>query len=377
MHFPWDELSPYMESAITFARDNCARLIDLSIGTPVDQTPESIQQRLAQSTNAPGYPKTIGSRKLQESICQWLKSMRQVSKVEPEQVLPTVGSKEAVALLPLMLGLGSQDVLVRPTFAYPTYDIGAIGAGCEVVKLDTFDAEKLKTKARGKNIKLIWLNYPRNPTGECVDAAQLRQLLEAARSVGAVVASDECYALFDWREQAARNSHQIPAHPSILDDDVCGGDFAGILMLYSFSKQLNLAGYRSSFIAGDAKLIARIAAVRKQLGLIMPEPIQQATVAALEDVRETKIQIGKYRARHFALRKALLEAGYEILHSEGSLYVWVRAKSGNCWEDLRELSHRGCIVAPGEFYDESARGYLRISVTASDEDIAEFGRRVQ
>lgn len=404
MYFPWDKLAPFLEQANTYARANGCDVVDLSIGTPVDDVPESIQQALGAGANTPGYPKTVGSDALRQSICQWLKTMRHVSGVAPKNVIPTVGSKEAVALLPLLLGLGPDDAIVRPKFAYPTYDIGALAARCSIIKLDDFDARALEEAtarlnamkpardeqyaggtqyadrdqgAKDKRIKLIWLNYPRNPTGECVSTLKMRTLLEAARSVGAIVASDECYALFDWRENADVNAHGLKVHPSILDDDVCGGDFSGILMLYSLSKQLNLAGYRSSFLAGDEKLIARIGATRKQLGLITPEPIQRASIAAFEDVECTKVQLEKYRARHVRLQSALARAGYEVLHSEGSLYVWVKAKSGDCWEDLGFLAGRGLIVAPGEFYDETARGYLRISVTASDEHIDQFAHRIQ
>jgi aspartate/methionine/tyrosine aminotransferase len=109
----------------------------------------------------------------------------------------------------------------------------------------------------------------------------------------------------------------------------------------------------------------------------MPEPIQNAMVAALEDDAATEKQIAIYRNRHQILRKGLELAGYEIEHSDGSLYVWVRAKSGSCWQDMEMLAKCGILVAPGEFYDADATGYLRFSVTVPTEQITELVERLK
>jgi aspartate/methionine/tyrosine aminotransferase len=410
LEFPWDSLEPYHQKAADFAAQNNLEVINVSIGTPVDPVPSKIQLALAAGADTPGYPQTVGNQLLRAAIVKWLKDVRGVSNITEDQICPTVGSKEAVALLPQMLGLKPGDIMVRPKYAYPTYDIGAAACGCEILATD--DVQDWLDNPR---VKLVWINYPNNPTGACVSVEYLREVIAAARKIGAVVASDECYALMDWRkvfsgynaplatdssgavqfvqhperESLSQSSHSISepqsghanndvlsAHVSILTDEVCGGDFSNIIMLYSLSKQLNLAGYRAAFIAGDKKLIADMQLIRKQCGLIMPEPIQRAMVVALEDKEDTALQVERYRVRHQKLRRAFDAAGYQIDHSEGSLYLWVKTKHDDCWGEIDYLANLGIIAAPGVYYDESATDHIRVSVTATDEQIDELCRRL-
>jgi succinyldiaminopimelate transaminase len=375
VEFPWDSLEKYKSIANNFSTLTGKEIINVSIGTPIDPVPEIIQEALANATNAPGYPLTVGTSELRFAIVRWMKEVRHVSGLTGANIVPTLGSKEAVALLPLMLGLGDGDVVVRPKFAYPTYDIGATACGATVLATD--DVNEWKGNA---NVKLVWLNFPNNPTGQCVDSGQMKAVVDAAREIGAVVASDECYALFDWRSRAA--------HPSILDPHVCGSlldgapDLRGVLMLYSLSKQVNLAGYRAAFIAGDANLVKRLQQIRKQCGFILPGPIQAAMTVAL-DVEEGSLakqasdqQVAAYRRRHAILKQGLIDAGYDVEHSNGSLYVWVKTKTENCWSELEQFAKVGILAAPGVFYDESAINFLRISTTATDSQIEELVLRL-
>ena len=123
--YPWESLAPYRRAA----EGHPGGISDLSIGTPVDDTPELIQQALAAAANAHGYPTTHGTPELREAIAGWYGRRRGVTGLDPQAVIPTVGSKEFIAWLPLLLGIGPGDVVVRPTVAYPTYDIGALLVG--------------------------------------------------------------------------------------------------------------------------------------------------------------------------------------------------------------------------------------------------------
>ncbi|MDN5824934.1 MAG: aminotransferase class I/II-fold pyridoxal phosphate-dependent enzyme, partial [Micrococcaceae bacterium] len=178
--YPWDSLAPYQERA----RQHPEGVVNLSIGTPVDPTPGLIQQALAAAADAPGYPTTHGTAGLRQAIADWYARRRNTTGLDPENIMPTVGSKELVAWLPLLLGLGAGDVVVRPSVAYPTYDIGARLAGAEAVASD--DLESLDPEVRSR-VKLVWVNSPGNPTGIVRDVESLAALVAQARALGAVV----------------------------------------------------------------------------------------------------------------------------------------------------------------------------------------------
>jgi succinyldiaminopimelate transaminase len=367
--FPWDKIVPYRALAERSAKEQGVDFIDATIGSPVDDVPISVQNAISAAANTPSYPTTAGTSELRDAIVQFLRDARGIQGLDDSNVLPTIGSKEAVGLLPLMLGLGAGDVVVRPSIAYPTYDIGTMLVGATALATDDVDEW-----AGNTNVKLVWIDYPNNPTGEVADAAKLRRIVQEARAIGAVVASDECYAMFNWGHDA---SATLKPHISILDEAVCDGDFSNLLMLYSLSKQANLAGYRAAFIAGDNQLIKRLLAIRKQVGLIVPHPIQAAFTAALLDTEATNGILKVYKERHFLLREALLSAGYEIEHSEAGLYFWVRAKSGDSWTDIEHLAKMGILVGPGEFYNENATNYLRFSITITTEQVLELSERLR
>jgi aspartate/methionine/tyrosine aminotransferase len=162
-------------------------------------------------------------------------------------VLPSIGSKEAVALLPSLLGLGPGDVAVHPRIAYPTYDVGSRLAGARPLPADA--PEQIPAEAAAR-VKLVWLNSPANPTGRVASVDQLRAWVDWARPRGAVVAADECYAALAWDEP-----WRTEGVPSLLDPRVGGGDLSGLIALYSISKQSSAAGYRAAWLAGDPALL--------------------------------------------------------------------------------------------------------------------------
>ena len=207
------------------------------------------------------------------------------------------------------------------------------------------------------------------PTGDEL-VAELRAAGAGARELGAVIASDECYAELGWDGPWADE----PV-PSILDPQVTGGDRRGILSVYSLSKQSNLAGYRAAFLAGDGALVADILTARKHLGLMLPGPVQAAMVAALGDDAHVAAQRERYRARRDVLRPALERAGFRIDHSEGGLYLWA-TEGRDAWETMGALAERGILAGPGHFYGEHFPQHVRFSLTATDERIAEAARRL-
>jgi len=252
--FPWDSLAPYKERASSHA----GGLVDLSVGTPVDPTPDVVRAALTAAADAHGYPQTWGTPALREAVVAWFARRRGVPGVNPDGVLPTIGSKELVAWLPTLLGAGTGDVVAIPAVAYPTYDVGARLAGASPQPMDSLTDLGAGTAGPSMTMpKLLWLNSPSNPTGQVLGSDHLAKVVRWARQHGVIVASDECYAELDWRDGAGGSSSGLPvpgAVPSILDPRVCGGSHEGLLAVYSLSKQSSMAGYRAAFVAGDPAL---------------------------------------------------------------------------------------------------------------------------
>ncbi|MFJ6155416.1 succinyldiaminopimelate transaminase [Pseudarthrobacter sp. NPDC092184] len=357
--YPWEAMAPYAAKAA----QHPGGAVNLSIGTPVDPTPALIQDALKAAADAPGYPTVHGTPALREAIAGWFERRRGVAGLDPRNIMPTVGSKELVAWLPLLLGLKPGDVVVRPKVAYPTYDIGATLAGVTSVATDNLDELDDATRAR---VRLIWVNSPGNPTGSVRGVDSLRALVEQARELGAVVASDECYAELGWGDWDVQRGGQ--AVPSILDPRVAGGSHQGLLAVYSLSKQSNVAGYRAAFVAGDPGLMPNLVNSRKHAGMIVPYPVQEAMRVALGDDAHVEAQKDLYRGRRERLVPALLDFGLEIKDSDAGLYLWSTAGEST-WDTVGRLAERGIVVGPGVFYGEAGNGYIRVALTGSDERI--------
>ena len=364
--YPWDAMAPYQDIASRHA----GGVVNLSIGTPVDPTPELIGSALAAASDAHGYPTTPGTVALREAISAWFARRRGVPGLDPLDILPTVGSKELVAWLPLLLGMGVGDVVVRPTVAYPTYDIGAHLAGATPVPADSL--AELPEDVRSR-VRLVWINSPGNPTGGVLDVDGLRSIVDDARALGAVVASDECYGELGWgRWDPAEGGEPVP---SVLDPRVCGGSHDLLLAVYSLGKQSNLAGYRAAFTAGDPAIIASLVNSRKHAGMIVPYPVQEAMRVALGDDAHVAGQKDLYRRRRAVLVPALEAAGFTISGSVAGLYLW--ASNGRpTWETIGWLAGLGILAGPGTFYGDAGEGFIRVALTGSDERIEAAAARL-
>ena len=346
--FPWDSLVPYAATA----REHADGIVDLSVGTPVDPTPAVAQEALRGATDWPGYPVTVGVPDLRRACADWLSRRHGVTGVGLDGVIPSIGSKELVASLAQHLGVGPGDTVVLPELAYPTYEVGAALAGATPVASDSLTALGPQAPA------LLWLNSPSNPTGRVLPVEHLRKVVEWCRERGTVLVSDECYLECAWEAEPV----------SVLHPDVCGGSHEGILALHSLSKRSNLAGYRCAFVAGDPELVGELLAVRKNLGLIVPGPMQVAMAAALDDDAHADEQHARYAARRARLRAALESAGFRVDHSEAALYLW-SSRDEDCWETVSWMAERGILVAPGTFYGAAGSRHVRVAFTATDERV--------
>ena len=330
------------------------------MGTPVDPTPQVVQDALAAAADSPGYPTTTGLRETRQAVLDWLTRDHGVTGLGLDQVLPVTGSKELIAHLPGQLGIGAGDLVGFPALAYPTYEVGAVLAGADVLATDSLTAFGPRTP------QLLWLNSPSNPTGRVLGVEHLRKVVDWCRERGTILVSDECYLECAWDTEPV----------SVLHPDVCGGSAEGILTVHSLSKRSNLAGYRCAFVVGDADLVGELLAVRKNLGLQMPGPQQRAMIAALEDTDHALEQHARYAARRVLLRDALEVAGFRVDHSEASLYLWA-TRGEDCWTTVAALAELGILVAPGSFYGKAGARHVRVAFTATDDAVVAAAGRLR
>jgi succinyldiaminopimelate transaminase len=346
--FPWDALAPYGEKA----RAHPQGIIDLSQGTPVDPTPEFIQQALRAASNSPSYPVTAGTPELRAAIKKW--ATERLGATGDFDVLPIIGSKELVAWLPTYLE--SQTVLI-PEIAYPTYHVGAVLAAAQSLPV-AIDAKSWP------HADLAWLNSPSNPTGRVHSVEEVKACIQWSRANKSVLISDECYLEFD------QNAHSV----SVLSQT--GGDNTNILAVHSLSKRSSMAGYRAAFMVGDSALIARIREIRKHGGMMVPLPVQKAMTVALADDAHVAEQRARYNARKDAMRPALVSAGFTIEFSDSGLYLWC-TRNEDAWTSVAWLAERGILATPGSFYGEQGKNHIRIAMTATDAQIADAVQRLK
>jgi succinyldiaminopimelate transaminase len=345
--FPWDALAPY---GVT-AKEHPAGIIDLSVGTPVDPTPDFIQSALREAANSPSYPVTVGTPELRSAISDWARANLGVTG--DFGVLPLIGSKEFVAWLPTFLTAQS---VIFPEVAYPTYLVGALLAKAQAttvaIEADTWPVADV-----------AWVNSPSNPTGRVHSAEEFRSAIEWSRRTGGVVVSDECYLEF--------GTNLTPT--SILQ--YTNGNNKNILAVHSLSKRSNLAGYRAAFLVGDPELIAQILEVRKHAGMMVPLPVQHAMIAALSDSAHVFEQRARYNARKATLAPALQAAGFTIDFSDAGLYLWA-TRNEDCWASVSWLAQHGILATPGIFYGEKGAQHIRIAMTATDQQIQSAADRI-
>ncbi len=271
-------------------------------------------------------------------------------------VLPTIGSKEFIAWLPS--ALESKKVLY-PKIAYPTYLVSSLLAHA---KNEAVDIDPTKWS----EADLVWVNSPSNPTGRVAPLSELEEIIKYSRKNKTVIASDECYINFPATTSA-------PAPVSIFK--AASGNNENLLGIYSLSKRSNMAGYRAGLVVGDSALIAKIREVRKHAGMILSAPVQAAMIAALGDEKHVNEQAERYAHRRSVLRPALESLGFKVEHTEAGLYIWCTRGEADM-DSVAFLADRGVLVTPGHFYGDAGAQYIRVALTATDDEITRAAARM-
>ena len=332
--------------------------VDLSIGTPSDPPPPAVAAALADAASARGYPPSIGTAAFRQTAADWLRR-RLGASVDPDtQLAACVGTKEFVASLPQYLRLRqpNRDTVLYPAISYPTYEMGAVLAGCRAVPYRRLDEI---SDADAERALVVWVNSPSNPTGELLDLAAAARW---GRERSVLVASDECYAEFTWASDPQ----------TVLRS---GAD--GVLAVHSLSKRDNFAGARIGFYAGDETVVHFLREVRKHAGLMPAGPVQVAAVVALADDEHVEAQRERYRRRLRRLQQLLAATGYAASFPDGAFYLWAQAPAADAWAAARDLAiQAGIVVSPGEFYGPESVGCFRVAAVQPDDRIELAASRV-
>jgi aspartate/methionine/tyrosine aminotransferase len=318
---------------------------------------------LASSNSERGYPPSIGTDALRTSIAAWM-SRRFDVDVPLEQIAACIGTKEFVGTLPqwLKLRTPSRDTVLYPAVAYPTYEMGAILAGCRAVAIPPTSTGGLDLSAvsedDARRALVLWVNSPSNPTGALDD---LGAAAAWGRAHGVPVFSDECYVEFTWEGRGR----------TILEHGL-----EGVVAVHSVSKRSNLAGLRVGFYAGDAELVDYLKEVRKHVGMMVPGPAQAAAAVALADDVHVTAQRDTYLRRLETMAMVLSRwSGIDISLPAGGFYLWFDAQDG--WAFAERLAREGgALVSPGDFYGAGGAQNVRVAVVQPDEKIALVGARL-
>jgi succinyldiaminopimelate transaminase len=359
--YPFDKLAPLQ--AICEKHDG--GMVDLSVGTPFDPPPGFVLEALASSGAERGYPPSFGSAELREAASGWF-ARRLGVDVPAAQIRACIGTKELVAGIPhwLRLRTPERDTVLYPAVSYPTYEMGAILAGCRAVPVPVDDAWRLDLSAidpaDAARALCLWSNTPGNPAGGCDDLAAVAAW---GRANGVPVLSDECYVEFTW---------------SGPRQTILASGLDGVLAVHSVSKRSNLAGVRVGFYAGDADLLAYLGELRKHAGFMVPGPAQHAAAVALADDAHVDQQAERYRRRIERFAEVLRSAfDLDVALPGGGLYLWVAAPGGDAWGFAERLAvEAGALVSPGDFYGPAAADHVRIALVQPEERLALVASRL-
>ena len=357
--YPYDRLDDLLDVASAHS----GGAVDLSIGTPVDPPLDAVVRVLSTSNSERGYPTSPGSAELRRAIVDWIGRRFDVV-VAPAQVAACVGTKEFVGTLPQWMRLRrpDRDTVLYPEIAYPTYEMGAILAGCRAVAVPLGADGRLMLDAVAESdaarALALWANSPGNPTGACDD---LGAIAAWGRARDIPVFSDECYVEFTWNGRGR----------SILEHGT-----EGVVAVHSLSKRSNLAGVRVGFYAGDAELVDYLQQIRKHVGMMVPGPAQAAAVVALDDDDHVAVQRERYASRLARMRTILgTWLDVEVPAPDGAFYLWVDVGDG--WAFAERLAREGgAIVSPGDFYGAVSGRFVRVAVVQPVERIELVGARL-
>ncbi len=350
-------------------------VIDLGVGDPDLPTPSHIVEAAKRALDDPKnhhYPSSKGSREFLEAASQWFERRFGVS-VDPEtEVVSLIGSKEGIAHFPLAF-VNPEDVVLVPTPAYPVYHIGTLFCGGTTYYLPLLEENGFKPDLSSipqevlKRAKILWLNYPNNPTTAVVDKSWFEEVVEFARRHELIVAHDAAYSELYFDGEAP---------PSILEVE---GAKEVAIEFHSLSKTYCMTGWRVGFAVGGERLVRGLTTVKNNVDSGCFQVVQEAARAALagpQDCVEHHRRV--FAERRDVMLEGLRKLGFEVYPPRATFYLWVRVPEGYgssefCAKLIREAA---IVVTPGNGFGEPGEGYFRIALTVGVERLKEALERL-
>jgi succinyldiaminopimelate transaminase len=353
-----------LDEARQRALDRGLRLIDFSVGDPHEATEPAIRQALADSLpERSTYPKGAGLPELKQAIAAWFERRHGVTLDPEAEVMPTLGSKEAVFSLPFiaMDPAGPRNVVVVTEPGYPIAERAAVMAGGRVRRLALRESNRFLpdldelSPSEWDEVAILWVNYPNNPTAAAAPLSFFEELAARAERHGFLVASDEAYSEIYFGTPPV----------SALE----AADRSRIAVFNTQSKRSSMTGYRSGFVAGPLELIQGYKLWRPLAGVAVPEFIQRATIRALATEDHVERMRGLYAAKRDLFLELFRDRGIRVAGCEATFYLWCATPDGEPSEAFAaRLLERGVVVMPGSSFGEAGEGYFRVALVPTLEE---------
>ncbi|MDR2423037.1 MAG: LL-diaminopimelate aminotransferase [Deltaproteobacteria bacterium] len=372
-------LPPYLFKELDRIRDEVKSrgvdVIDLGVGDPDRPTPPNVIAALSQAAADPKnhqYPVYSGMNSFLDAVSRWYKRRHGVSLDPTTEICSLIGSKEGLAQFPLAF-VNPGDAVVAPEPAYPVYRSGTIFAGGTIHYAPLLEKNGFLPDYRAipaevlKKAKIIWVNYPNNPTGAAASLDFYKGLVEFARERELIVASDAAYSEVTWSGRP---------HPSVLE---APGAKDVAIEFHSLSKTYNMTGWRIGWAAGAPNLIKGLGLVKSNVDSGVFQAVQWAAIEALEGPQDSVKAMGElYRERREAVVQGLKAAGLRAFPTEYTFYVWVKAPEGLKSADFasRVLNEAGVVVTPGNGFGPSGEGWARIALVQEIDRLKEAAARL-
>ncbi len=377
-------LSPVLQAQTTYpfvrldeAKQRIAsrgvELVDFGMGDPRERTDPRIQQALVEALPATeGYPRAQGLPELREAIARWC-GRRFGVELDPErELIPTLGSKEAIfsfAQVVVAPGEG-RTVVVTTEPGYPVPERGAAFAHAEVVRLPLLEANAFLpdldavAEETWRNAAVVWVNYPNNPTGATAPLAFYERLAELAGEHDFVLASDEAYSEL-WFDEPPHSALEVR-------------DGARVAVFNSLSKRSSMTGYRSAFVAGDAEIVAALRAFRPNVGTAPQELVQRASVVAWDDEEHVERNRALYARKRALLLELFARKRIHVAGSRATIYLWVEVPGGESSEGFAErLLEAGVVVTPRSYLGDAGEGYVRFALVPTEDECRRAVERLE
>jgi len=340
-------------------------VINFAVGDPDIPTPENIIRRLCQAAQDPvnhHYPETVGLPELRQAIADWYQRRFNVPLDADREVLPLIGAKEGIAHIALCF-IDDGDIALVPDPAYPVYNISTTLVGGEPYYMPLVEGRNYLPDVDAipeevlKRAKIIWLNYPNNPTGAVANVDFFNRIVQFARQHDIVVCHDAPYT------EVAFDRYQPISFLQANGAREVGVEF------HSLSKSYNMTGWRIGMVVGNAEMIGALGSVKSNLDSGVPQAIQYAAIEALSSSQDCITKHNAiYQRRRDLIIEVLNDIGLKAKPAKAGLYIWAKVPKGYTSMEFANdlLEQAGVVVIPGVGYGSNGEGYVRLSLTIPD-----------